>query len=214
MILSTSAIFSAGNIVCGGKFLDRRLEIAVVVNVADDEFGDGLLLVGQIGFARLIHQHLREGSSGRERVEHELPLFLVLGGLADRGVRLGKIVAPFLVELHELVEFLLKFVRRRGLGFLKIRLAGHFIGAFGGVELGGGVAVVADLFDRFFRQFHIRALDFFEDGILLEFLFDERLEFEHRCLQQRQRLLELRREHHGLRQARGELQALNHCAGR
>ena len=33
--------FFRRQIVGGGKFLHRRLEIAVVVNVADDQFGDG-----------------------------------------------------------------------------------------------------------------------------------------------------------------------------
>ena len=53
----------------------------------------------------------------------------------------------------------------------------------------------ADIFKRAIRQFDFLLGDFFEHGILLQFLFDERLEFKRRRLQQRQRLLELRGEH-------------------
>jgi hypothetical protein len=52
-----------------------------------------------------------------------------------------------------------------------------------------------------FSRFHVLFRHFFEDGILLEFLLDERLEFERGGLQQRQRLLELRRQHQRLRQS-------------
>lgn len=54
---------------------------------------------------------------------------------------------------------------------------------------------------------------FLEDGVLLEFLLHQRLEFEHGCLQQRQRLLELRRQHHLLRHALGEMESLRYWLG-
>ena len=53
----------------------------------------------------------------------------------------------------------------------------------------------------FFAQFRVLIRDFFEHGVLLQFRLDERLEFERRRLQQRQRLLELRRQHQRLRQS-------------
>ena len=89
MTFRTSEIFSAGQIGGSGHFLDGGLEIAVIVNVADDQLGDAALFLGQIGVAHLFHQRLRQRRSGRERVEHELALFLLLGGLADRNVRLA-----------------------------------------------------------------------------------------------------------------------------
>ena len=41
---------------------------------------------------------------------------------------------------------------------------------------------------------------FLQNGILLQFLLDQRLQFERGRLQQRQRLLQLRRQHQRLRQ--------------
>jgi hypothetical protein len=67
------------------------------------------------------------------------------------------------------------------------------------VNPGYGVTGFTRVSDRLFRQVDFRAFYFFEDGILLEFLFDERFQFQHGRLKQRQRLLELRRKHHGLR---------------
>ena len=158
-----------------------------------------MLVVSQIRFPRLVHQHLREGRSRRERVEHELPLFLVFGGLADGDVCLGKMVAPFLVQLHELFKFSLEIVRRRVGIFFRIGIGAiirRILSAFGGVGRRGRVARFAHVFHRFVRQFQFRRRDFLEDRVLLKLLFDESFEFKGRRLQQRQRLLELRRKHH------------------
>jgi len=77
-----------------------------------------------------------------------------------------------------------------------------------------GIAVFTHFLDRLVREFDFRSFDFFEHGILLQLLLDEGFQFQRGRLQQRQRLLELRRKHHRLRQARGELQALNHLRGK
>ena len=72
---------------CRRHLFHRRLEVAVIINVANDQLRDAALLVQQVGVPRLVHQHLGEGGSHRERVEHELALFLLLGGLVDGNVR-------------------------------------------------------------------------------------------------------------------------------
>ncbi len=71
-----------------GEFLNGRAEVAVVVNVADEQFGDPLLVLVQLGVAHLLDQMLGERSLHRDRVKHELTFFLVLGGGADGRVRL------------------------------------------------------------------------------------------------------------------------------
>ena len=158
-----------------------------------------MLLVLQVGLPGLVHQHLGKGDPHRERVEHELALFLLFGGLADGNVGLRKMIAPFLVQLHEFVEFRLKIVHGCFRTFFRHGIKHHLFRRFGGTGRFGhfiGIAfrLVAQV--DFFRR------HFFQHGILLQFLFDERLEFEGGCLQQRQRLLELRRQHQRLRQAR------------
>src|ERR1017187_6606475 len=70
------------------QFLDRRTEIAVVVNVAEEQLGDALPFVVQFRIAHLFDEMLRERNLCRDRIEHELPFFLVLGGGADGRVRL------------------------------------------------------------------------------------------------------------------------------
>jgi hypothetical protein len=100
---------------------------------------------------------------------------------------LGKMVAPFLVQLHELVKFRLKVVRR----VVRLRLFQISRSAGGSASSAGSGVAASSLVSPtsstgFFAQLNFRAFDFFEDGILLELLFDERLEFERGRLQQRQ----------------------------
>ena len=56
-------------------------------------------------------------------------------------------------------------------------------------RLGRGVLLLRH---RFVVQFGFRLGNFLKDGILLEFLLDQRLEFKRRRLEQRQRVLQLR----------------------
>ena len=109
-------------------------------------------------------------------------------------------VAPFLVQLHELVEFRLKIVHGRFSTFFRHGIQRHIFRRSGGV---GGFGHFIGIAFRLVAQVDFLRRHFFQHRILLQFLFDERLEFEGRRLQQRQRLLELRREHQRLRQARG-----------
>ena len=102
-----------------GQLLHRRLQVAVVINVADDQFGDGLLLRFQPGVAHLFNKMLRQRGSGGERVEHELPSLLVLGRGANGCAGGGKMIVPFLIHLDELVKFRLEIVRRPGGTFLR-----------------------------------------------------------------------------------------------
>ena len=65
-----------------------------------------------------------------------------------------------------------------------------------------GASVSLRVGGRLVGQLGFRRRDFFQHGILLQFLLDQRLQFQRRRLEQRQRLLELRRQHQRLRQAR------------
>jgi len=63
-------------------FLNRRLEVAVIVNVADDH--SAMPRCSSIkSVSAPDPSTFGEGGSHRERVEHELALFFLLGGLAD-----------------------------------------------------------------------------------------------------------------------------------
>ena len=146
----------------GGQFLDGRLEIAVIVNVADDQFGDGRcssvksdsrtcsisICAREVPAVSESNMNCRFSSSSVD--------------VADRGVGLGKMVAPFLVQLHQLLELRLEIVHRRSDSrlFQNRCRHRHILGAFGGIERGGGVAGFAHVLDRFVRQFHFRARRF------------------------------------------------------
>ena len=103
-------------------------------------------------------------------------------------------IAPFLVQLHEFFEFRLKIVRGRFRTFFRAGIKRRIFRGFRG--FGHFIGIVL----RFVVQIGFRLGHFLEHGILLQLLFDERLEFEGRRLEQRQRLLELRRQHQRLRQ--------------
>ncbi len=90
-------------------------------------------------------------------------------------------VAPFLVQLHQLVELRLKIVRGRFDTLFRGRLERRL---FRRVILCRCRLVVL--------QFGFRCGDFLEHGILLQFMLDHRLEFKRRRLEQCQRMLQLR----------------------
>lgn len=180
-----------------GEFVGAGLEVAVVVDVADDHLGDLAVRRAEFGEADLFEEFLLEGGLGDEGIEHELAPFLVLGGGSVGAGASGVLVAPVLVELEEFLEFLVEGVVG-GFGWF---LGGGIVldvgRGFGGVGGGRGLGAA----DLAFLGGFLGDGGFLEDGVLLEFLFDEGLEFEHGSLQQGEGLLELRRQHHLLRHA-------------
>ena len=58
-------------------------------------------------------QMLLQGLLGDDGIEKELPLFLVLLRAAAVAARLRHVIAPFVVELRQPIEFLLEIVFRR-----------------------------------------------------------------------------------------------------
>ena len=81
------------------KLVHAGLEVSVIVDVPDDHFRDLPLVLHQIGCADLFQKIFLQRHAGHQRVEHKLPLFLILLVLARGQIRLRKVVAPFLVEL-------------------------------------------------------------------------------------------------------------------
>jgi hypothetical protein len=190
-----------------GEFVAAGLEVAPVIDVADDHFGDLALGGIELGEPDLFEEFLLEGGLGDEGIEHELPTFLLVGIRTAAGTAGGKVIAPFLVELEDLLEFVVEGL----VGFARRLLGGgiepEFWGRFGGIGGGGGL---------FTPGFALLGGDFgdggfLEDGVLLEFLFDESLEFKDRGLQQREGLLQLGRQNHLLRHALREMESLRHC---
>ena len=82
------------------------LEKTVVVDVADDQFGDLAIVAAQRGLVELPHQMLLQRFLGGDRIEKELPLFFVLLRAAAVAARLRHVIAPFVVELGQLIELL------------------------------------------------------------------------------------------------------------
>ncbi len=115
-------------------------------------------------------------------------------------VGLRKMIAPFLVQLHELVELRLKIIH--GFGGVPFSSCRNQISHRPAVRRDRALAAVSLVVaDRIFRAFPCpRQSTSSSTGFCCKFLFDERLEFERRRLQQRQRLLQLRRQHQRLRQ--------------
>ena len=106
-------------------------------------------------------------------------------------------IAPFLVQLGQTVKFSLEIIHRRIRLFLGAGIKCQICRRFSGISrfCGGSRAVAALAF------LHVRLLDFrfFQDRILLQFLFYQCLELQRGRLEQRQRLLELRCQHQRLR---------------
>ena len=168
------------------------LEVAVFVDIADDQLGDGALLFRQLGKPELFDQVFLQGGPDRERVEHELALLFILERLSRGKVGLGKMIAPFLVELGQFLELGLEIIDWLGAGLFRGGVKTGILGRLGGVSLvrsaiffGGDLPFLV----------HFGDFGFFQDGILLEFLLDERFEFEGGGLEQCEGLLQLRRQH-------------------
>ena len=107
-------------------------------------------------------------------------------------------VAPVLVHLRELIELGLKIIHR----FLAVLLGGgvelHVVRRFAGVGGDDRLGLRA-AFGLGLLLLEFTGGGFFEQRVLLHLLLDERLQFQRRRLEQRQRLLELRSQHLGQR---------------
>ena len=89
----------------------RRLQKAVVVDVADDELR-GLAIVGvESRLVELPHQVLLQRLLGGDRIEKELPFVFVFLRAAAVAARLRHVIAPFVVEFGQLIELLLEILR-------------------------------------------------------------------------------------------------------
>ena len=161
------------------KILDGGREVAAFIDVADQQIGDRPLTVGEFQLADLFHQVFLQRRLGDDRVEHVLPLLLVFGGFAERNVGGGEMIAPFLIELDQFLKFRLKIVDRFVALLLRCGVKseiGRRLTGIKGIEgflvCAGFLVFLAGFFDG----------DFFQDGILLEFLFHERLELKVRRL--------------------------------
>ncbi len=93
--------------------LRRGLEEAVVVDVADDQLGRLAILGIESGLVQLADKMLLQGLLGRDGIEKELPLFVLFLRATAVAARLRHVIAPFVVELRQLIEFLLEIVFRR-----------------------------------------------------------------------------------------------------
>ena len=112
----------------------------------------------------LPHQMLLQGLLGGDGIEKELAFFFVFLRAAAVAARLRHVIAPFVIELGQLIEFLLEIlVARRG--FVSSELRSR---------------------DRFG--------ELFQDGVGFHFLLDQIAQFEQRRLKNEQALLKLRRE--------------------
>jgi hypothetical protein len=155
---------------CHCQFFHCGLEVAVLVDVAYQHLGNRPLLLGQGGFPDLFQQDLLKRRAGHQRVKHELPLFLVLGGAPQRNIGLREMVPPFLVQLHQTLELGLKIIDRPG-RFLGGGIKRQVGRGFGRVEPLSGLAIPRFLL----LGFKLGGGGFLQHGILLQFLFHQRL---------------------------------------
>ena len=136
-------------------------------------------------------------------------LFILLGDLVDRVV-LGENLAPFLVQLEELLEIFRKTIDRLVVvlfnRWIKLDIERGLRGISGGC-LGLGPSFPGLGID-------LQGSDLFQNRVQLELLLHHRLELQHGCLQKRQRMLELRRQHHLLGKPLAELKSRGHRAAR
>lgn len=193
---------------CGGrKLLEARREIAALVNVSDNHLRQRHLLGRQLRVAHLLEHHLLQRLPGDERVEHELPAFLVFLARAARCVALRVVVPPLLVELREFVELGLKIIRWLGAFLLGNRVGGQVCRRLGEARrLGNFVRLFAGLS----LNIHLAVDQLLKHRVLFQFGLDLRAQLEDRCLEKRKRLLELGRQHHRLRHLLRQIQALSH----
>jgi hypothetical protein len=140
----------------------------VVVDVADDHLGGFSVVAVEFPGLELVEEVLLERFGAGDGVEEELAALFVFGGAALERPALGHVIAPFLVEFGEAIEFLAEIV-------------GGISGGIAGGIGGGGVGVGLDG-------------DLFEDRVGGELLLDELSELEGGGLEDLEALLELGRE--------------------
>ena len=156
----------------------------------------GPLFVGQIRFARLIHQHLRKEVPAVSESNMNCRF-----SSSSADWRIGRLVCEKCRAIPGPTAPACRIppenhrpARLARSGVFKVESAGGSAGRRSAVRVSSSSGAVCPAVP-------LPAVDFFEHGILLEFLLDQRLEFQRRCLKQRQRLLHLRCEHQRLRQA-------------
>ena len=141
------------------------MEKTIVVDVADDQLR-GLAVVGaQRRLVELTHQMLLERFLRRDRIEKELALLFVLLGAGAVAAGLRHVIAPFVVELCQLLELGFEIV-------VRLRRRGRF---FGSVRVGLGG-------------------EFFQHRVGFHLLLDEISQLEKRRLEDEQALLKLGRK--------------------
>ena len=166
-----------------GQVVHRGVEIAALVEVADDVEPDGALRLAGNGEAELLPQVFRQRPAGRKRP-------LQRGRLLRERQPAGVIVV--LGEEVPGLDLRHRVLLRRGGDLLGGRLPGLFPGSVGG-PVGGlglgfrrrGVLVVRLL---------LALEDFLERRVLHEFLLDPHLQFRHRHGEHLDGLADLRRE--------------------
>ena len=142
----------------------RDLEEAVVVDVADDQFGRLPIVRIQGGLVKLTHEVLLKGFLGRDGIEEELAFFLIVLRTGAVAARLRHVIAPFVVQFRQLIEL--------GLELLVRGRRGRFFGAIR-VRFGGQL---------------------FQDRVGFHFLLNQVPQLEERRLEDEQALLELGRK--------------------
>jgi hypothetical protein len=110
------------------------------------------------------------------------------------------------VQLEELLEVFRKTIHRLVIVLLNRRIKLDIQRGLRGI--GGGRVGLGLGFPGF--DIDLQRPDLFQNGVQLELLLHHRLEFQHRCLQERQRVLELRRQHHLLGKPLAELESRGH----
>ncbi len=173
----------------GGEVLDGGGQEAVVIEAAEDQFGEAPLLVGQVGKGQLIHQVLLQRDGLRDGIHHELVARGVVA--VGRGLVLGEVVFPLVVDLGDQVVFGQLVVAARVGGF------GAFLGR-GGRRVGWGFGRIIPAIFRGveFGRGLVAGLEFLEGRVDLHLLLDQRAQFHDRNLEHLQGLAHLRRQRH------------------
>jgi len=86
---------------------------SVVVDIADNEFGRFTIVRIQDLLIELRHQMLLQRLGGGNGIEKELAFLLVLVSAGAVATRLRHVIAPFLIELGQFIEFFLEFLIAR-----------------------------------------------------------------------------------------------------
>ena len=145
-------------------FLRRGLQKTVVVDITNDQLGRFAIVGVERVLVQLPHQMLLQRLLSRDGIEKELALFLRFLRAAAVTTRLRHVVAPFLIKLRQLIEFLFEIVVRRS----------------------------CFRFGRRVRIRRVR--QFFQHRIRFHFLLHQIAQLKKRRLEDEQTLLELRGE--------------------